>query len=83
MIETIKLNVLYPLVGRLGTAMAVWLVGNGVHQTHADWVATGVLGIAGIAFDLGTSWVRRRWLIDKTFAETVNGVFNGTVGRNG
>lgn len=75
MIELIKQNVIYPLAGRLGTAIAGGLVTYGVSDQHANWVALGVAGLLGVAVDLAGSWVRRRFVIDNTFREVIDGLF--------
>lgn len=69
MINTIKDVVIYPLLGRIGTAAATALVAFGAQQQHADWVALGILGGCSIAFDLLISYARRRWIGNKALAE--------------
>lgn len=74
MLELFKQNVLYPAAGRMGTALATWVVTMGATQQHADWLFLGTMGAIGVAFDLGSSWVRRRVVIDKVFNETLEWV---------
>lgn len=77
MLELFKQNVLYPLVGRVGTSASTALVTMGVTQQHADWVQLGMIGVAGVAFDLVSSWVRRRSIIDQTFNEVLGWINGG------
>lgn len=75
MFEVIKQNVVYPLAGRLGTAAAATLIGMGASDQHANWVALGVAGLIGVGCDLASSWLRRRFVIDRTFSEVIDGLF--------
>lgn len=80
MLQVIRNNVLYPLAGRLGTATSTFLVSYGVATDHADWVRLGVMGLAGVAFDLGVSFLYRRKFITDAFAagwDTARGVVFG------
>lgn len=74
MLNLILTNVIYPLAGRLGTSTTAVLVTQGVSQQHADWLALGLMGLAGVAWDLGAAWLRKRSIVDKTFRQTVEGM---------
>lgn len=58
--ETIKTNVIWPLVGRIGTGTATVLVGYGVNADHAAQVGIGVTAAGLIAFDLAISYLNRK-----------------------
>lgn len=60
MFQTIKENVLFPLLGRTGTAVATILVGYGVNGTYAEQVGIAVTAIGLITFDLTISWMQRK-----------------------
>lgn len=75
MFEVIKQNVVYPLAGRLGTAAAAALIGMGASDQHANWVALGVAGGVGVAIDLLSSWLRRRFVVNTTFTQVIDGLF--------
>lgn len=75
MIEVLKMNVLYPALGRLGTGLTLFLIGQGVTQQHADWVAIGLTGVGGAVFDFSASWIRQRLIVNRTLATTLKGLF--------
>lgn len=59
-LRVIKENVIYPLVGRIGTAVAASLIPYGIHATQAEQIGVGVAAAALVAFDLATSYVLRQ-----------------------
>lgn len=75
--DSIKINILYPAVGRLGTVLIATVVGWGVSAQHADWLSIGLLGIGGAAFDLGVGFLRKRLVIKTAISETLDVVLNG------
>lgn len=60
--ETIKINILLPMLGRVGTSTATVLVGYGAHAEYATQVGTGVIALGLIAFDLAVSYLNRQRL---------------------
>lgn len=80
MLQVIQNNILYPLAGRVGTAAAAYLVTLGVAADHADWVRLGVIGVAGVGFDLAVSFLYRKKAITDAFSagwDTARGVVFG------
>lgn len=60
MLETIRMHVLVPLMGRVGTATATALLPFGVHAALAQQVGIGVTAVGLVTFDLVTSYLNRR-----------------------
>ena len=60
MLNTIKQNVLIPLLGRLGTAAGTMLAGYGVHADTAQQMPIVVTAIGLVAYDLVFDWLQRR-----------------------
>lgn len=58
--DVVKINVVQPLLGKVGTAVATVLVGYGVNADYAHQVAAGVLALGLIANDLVVDWVVRK-----------------------
>lgn len=57
----IKENLLRPLLSRLGTMTATWLmVSMGAAEEPAQLVATGVVAFGCICFDFMMSWINRK-----------------------
>lgn len=75
--DSIKINILYPAVGRLGTVLTTTVVGWGVSAQHADWLAIGLLGLGGAAFDLGVGFLRKRLVIKTVMQEALYTVLTG------
>lgn len=60
MVDFLKFTVLKPGLERLGTVLAVWLVGWGASQPVANHIAIGVVAAAGFAFDLAVIHLNRK-----------------------
>lgn len=60
MFQLIKDNLLLPLLGRGGTAIATVLVGYGVHADLAGQLAVGFTAAGLVAFDLAVSYFNRK-----------------------
>lgn len=60
MLELLKTNVLFPLLGRIGTSTATVLVGYGVHAPYAQQVGIGVTAFGLIVADLMVSYLNRK-----------------------
>ena len=75
--DAIKENILGPLVRRIGTAAAVWLIAEGWDSAAVDalvnWLSAGVL----LLCDLLLARFYRRAVTVKAVAEAVN-AFGGT-----
>lgn len=77
MIDLIKSNFIAPTLTRVGTFAAGWLVAIGMTDGHANAVALGGVALATYAVDLVTAWARKRYIIDKTYSATVEGILTG------
>lgn len=70
-------NLVLPLIGRGGTALATVLVGYGVQADLAGQIGAGVGALALIGVDLFSDWVGRRNVADKAFVQAVNTMVHG------
>lgn len=61
MIKTVRDNLLAPLLGRIGTVAATWLVANDVSNTNAEHIVLGIVATGLVCFDLVSSWAARKW----------------------
>lgn len=75
----IKNNVLMPLLGRLGTALTVWMVAKGAPEELATQVATGVTALGLILFDLLVSWMNRKTAARKAVNRLIEESAGGSV----
>lgn len=64
-------NVLMPALARVGTALTVWLVAQGVADDLARQVALGVVAVGLIAWDFVISWLNRRNVVVKAVNKEV------------
>lgn len=76
MLEALKTNLLYPVLGRLGTMAASALVTSGVAQQHADAIGLGLTATALVGIDLISSWVRKQAIHNKVWMD-VNRTLDG------
>lgn len=53
-------EILFPLIRRAGTAVGIFLVAKGVDENTATQIATGVVAVAGVVFDLIGSHLERK-----------------------
>ncbi|QCS37275.1 hypothetical protein [Tortoise microvirus 78] len=60
MLKKLGINILFPLLGRAGTAAATWLVSIGANSDHAAQVSIGLIALGLIALDLAGSWLMRK-----------------------
>lgn len=67
--KKIRDNVLLPLLARVGTFVTAWLVMQGAPHELAQQVATGVVAIGLIIFDLMISWMNRKEAARKAVLE--------------
>lgn len=77
--EIIKSNVLAPAATRLGSFASGGLMAVGANADHAQQVGLGIAAAVLIGLDLGLAYLRKRIIINKTFADTVEGIVNGKV----
>lgn len=56
MLNTIKTNLLLPLLGRVGTTVATILVGYGLQAEPAQQLGALVAAGGGVVFDLVVDW---------------------------
>lgn len=61
MLDSVKYNILAPLLGRIGTMAATWLVANDISNTHAEHITLGLVAVGLVGFDLVSSWAARKW----------------------
>lgn len=59
MLKMVRDNIVLPMLGRVGTAASLALVGYGMGVEHVDVVSTAFTVMGGVGFDLVTSWVSR------------------------
>lgn len=59
MLSSIKTHVLFPLMGRVGTAVATMLVPHGVNATYAEQIGIGVTALGLVMFDLTVGYLNR------------------------
>ena len=69
----VKENVLKPLLGKLGTAVTIYLVAKGAPSELAQQVAMGVSAVGLILFDLLVDWMNRKAAARKAVAKVVGG----------
>lgn len=78
--DAIRENVIAPLVRRLGTAAAVWLLAKGFDSATVEplinWVSAGVL----LVVDLLLARFYRRAVIQKAVASKVSAIVNDVRG---
>lgn len=61
MLNTIKTNVLVPIMGRMGTATATWLMTTGIaERDYAHAVGAGVAAVGLIMADLLIGYLNRK-----------------------
>ena len=53
-------NVLGPLLARIGTAGAAYLVGFGINAEHANNIMVGATAVVLVAIDLGVGYYNRQ-----------------------
>lgn len=73
-LDTIKTNLLYPVLGRAGTVVSTTVIGWGVSDQHANWIALGLMGLGGLGWDLSVSWARKRLIVNKTLEQALKGL---------
>lgn len=75
--ETLRIHVLTPLLGRVGTFLSAGLIplGVGADLAHQAGIAISVLGLVG--FDLAVGYFNRRHLANRVFSATVENFLNG------
>lgn len=54
-IRFVRENIVLPGIGKLGTALATWLLANGHSSEVTDTIVLGVLAASGVIFDLVVS----------------------------
>lgn len=59
MYEGVRVNVLLPLLGKVGTAVTAYLVGQGINPDLSSQVSIGLMAVGAIAFDLLVDYARR------------------------
>lgn len=59
MLRMLRDNVVMPMLGRIGTAVSVGLVGYGLGVEHVQVVETAIALLLGVGFDLVTSSIGR------------------------
>lgn len=69
MLNTIKENVLKPLLTRCGSFIAGWLIAIGANVEHAHLVAGGVIGAGLILCDLAFAYARKKGIERKALAK--------------
>lgn len=64
MLETVKINLLLPILGRAGTALATAAVVHyAVDPDIANGIGTAVVTVGGLLFDLAVSQLRKKSII--------------------
>lgn len=73
--ETIKVRLVYPLLGRAGTGVSMWALANGLNTEHANWLAAGVTILGGLAWDGLWAFARERLIVNKTLSQALGTLF--------
>jgi len=60
LLNTLRRELAMPLLRRVGTALAAYLVGAGVASDDATAIVTGLIAVAGILMDLAFSYLDRK-----------------------
>ena len=60
MLQTLQKALFEPLLQRVGTAVGVWLIAQGVGEPLATQVATGVIAAGLIAAEFAIRWWLKR-----------------------
>lgn len=77
MLDLMRVNVLMPLMSRLGTMTASILVPFGVHAELAQQIGIGVTAAGLVIFDLTAAYLNRKHIAKSVAAKAVDGMANG------